>query len=207
MSGKARVRAKRNEGRINHRPDGAADKRFPNGISSTVRAIYVNWNALHTGQQVGDEILDPESFCEKTDFVEVFEKVASHYPGIRKRPSTKETIATMLDDIDAGGRINLSFYQLRAIAQFVGLDTGLFLLFTQFVSNERRTLDEHGRDPRAQALEMIRKIKGLFDHLDEVISNKGANLPIFTSNIRPNEHIVDISMLKLWCDAYNQPGH
>lgn len=200
MTRKNRKRAERHMARRRHVPDGTEGKRFPNGISATVRAIYTSWHAVANGEPAGAEFLTPLEFCDRTNFAAVYGEVLAHYPGISKRATT--SLHSMLDDLDAGNRTNIAFHHLRTLAQFVGLDTGLFLLFTQFVSNERKDIDERGIDPNAQTLEMIRSLRSFFSRLEEEVVARGGDGPIFTKSIPSGGHIVDIEALKLWSDLY-----
>ncbi len=205
----AKVPRKRPRTTTKVRPDGDDEKIFPTGISATVLAIQNYWLSLTNG---ADEFLKPEDFCAGGNFIEVYSKVANHYAGIIKKPKKPGGIARMIHRI-SNGKEGVQFFHLRAFAEFVGLPTGLFLLFTQMASDERRALEDNlkgdHRDPREEALTFIRRVKKTIEAVEHHVEHNvktGELISIHTypGPSNPTEaHMAKARMLKVWSDAYN----
>jgi hypothetical protein len=153
-----------------HREDRDEEKCFPNGISATVRAIQQYWP--HIIDPTVSENLGVDEFLSKSDFIAVYESVIDIYQGIEQKAKEYSSINGMIGDIGRPEKgKKLSFYELRALAAFVDLPTGLFLLFTQLISDERREKDEGG-DPRGRAQKLINGIRAFVNaaqkHIDSI---------------------------------------
>lgn len=124
-------------------PDGKWAKRYPNGIAITAAALLQHWPWIKGRNLKGH-------FGTKLDFSEAFgdeyEKIDSNlrntYPG---NSSHKKDLASDLHDIATFETKNLSYMQLRRLADLLGLPLSLFILFTELVSLERRLLNSTRR--------------------------------------------------------------
>ena len=184
-----------------YREDGTKEKKFPNGVSVTVKAMVQSWIPLSNGDPTSR--LSRREFIEQSNFVEVYDRIAAKYGGVRRKPKTKGSTASMLNDLTFG-RHDLPYYKLRALAQFVGLPTGMFVLFTQCVSAERDAR-ESGRNAQAVCLEIISGMQRIADAMKRHIEGTNNGDPIFlhqydqtTESILPS-----MELLKRWSDLYN----
>lgn len=179
------------------------DKKFPNGISATILSIQYYWENITNGAPEG---ITPNQFCD-LGFRETYRSIIETYRGIGKRadPDKTDQLPKSIHFL-CNGTQDLHFYQLRAFAEYLGIPTGLFLLFTQMVSDERRIL-ESGRtlaDAQQHAIEFIRKLKVVFESAENQIDNAGRDERIFT-HVYDNEgieHMAKARTLKIWTDSY-----
>jgi len=183
------------------RPDGDLKKRFPNGISSTILAVQYYWHELKNNGQAG---LTPEKFCDEAGFRKVYQDIVDLYPGIRKKanPAEGDGLARMIHRL-ANGTQDIEFFQLRAFAQYVGLPTGLFLLFTQMVSDERRSIEQH-RDPHEASLKLLGQVRKAIEAAETCIENNRNELRIFTHAYDEvgAKQMAKARTLKVWSDAF-----
>ncbi len=182
-------------------PDRHEDKKFPTGISSTILGLQYFWNEIAHGGESG---LTPEQFCEKTGFAEVYGAVQALYTTRMPVDSkNSESLGRVIHRLINQTR-NIDFVDLRSLAQFVGLPTGLFLLFTQCVSDERRS----GPDSiaaRETALALMERIGRVVEVTTRYIRERPPNQPIFQRiyDDLGQQYMADIAVLKLWADAFN----
>lgn len=178
-------------------------KRFPNGISATVLAIQHYWKSLTIG---GPDRMTPGQFCD-SGFRDVYRNVIDKYRGIRKRPHPDEGdgLAKAIHKL-TNGTTDLEFFHLRSFAEFVGLPTGIFLLFTQMVSDERRALDD--RTPATQMKEellcLIRATKAVMVDAENYITEHPDLERIFTHvyDTDGQKYMAKADVLKVWSDAF-----
>jgi hypothetical protein len=181
-------------------PDRDDHKQFPVGISSAVLALQYYWHEIANGGPSG---LTPEQFCNLTGFGNVYGAVQDLY---RKRTRVDH------ENCDSLGKVihrlvnqtrNIAFVDLRAFAQFVGLPTGLFLLYTQCDSDERRCGDDRAA-ARKTALELLQGIRRVIEATEEYIEKRPLDQPLFRRiyDDAGEEHLADVGVLKLWADAF-----
>jgi hypothetical protein len=187
-----------NRTKILRKADYQADKSFPDGIAQTVLAIQLMWHHLNEGGQAG---LTHDQFYELTDFKDFYADVLHRYKGVTKFPTKPDTIASMVNDM-ANCRHDLGYYRLRTLADFIGLPTGLFLLFTQFVSRETQATEEEA-DPKARAQELLDDLKAVVSVIERQVMAAEEGQPVFRmlppdGDERP---LVNTRHLKEWVDA------
>lgn len=181
------------------KPDGHAQKRFPNGISATILAIQKHWHGISNGFYTNFSLQD---FFEKTNFKEAYKLIISKYPGRSKIADADVSIKKLINNITAG-RNDFEFYKLRSFSEYIGVPSSILLLYTQFVSREIKAIREE-QDPKETALVHIRRIRNIVDAAESEILASKAEDRIFTrkSNNAPG-YDVNIKILKRWKDAYD----
>lgn len=196
-------------------PDTHDDKQFPAGIASTVRAMYTLWDIVANDGQIQQT---PEQFCltrgvAKKDgvaltFAELYGAVQDLYPNRERIDHTDiDDLSRVIYRIGAGGKErNLDFVDIRALAQFCGLPSGLWLAFTQCVSDERRA-GEDRIAARETALAFVRAIRRVLDATEDYIKERPAGQPLFQKiyDQSGEKHLADMDVLKMWSDAFNAP--
>jgi hypothetical protein len=181
--------------------DDKKDKFFPNGIAATVRGMQQYWPNVNDSTKPVK--LTADEFLSMTNFIDKYTEATEPYSAIAKRSRTRESIKGMILDV---GRPqgNISFYQLRAFATFVGLPTGLFLLFTQLVSEERRDRRER-KDPRVEAMKLIRGVRAFADAAEDYVRSRKEE-DIFSYSYDSSDdtsYLADMHALKQFSDAYS----
>lgn len=180
------------------RQDTDDDKKYPNGISSAVLAIYQFWHSAG-----GRRPARPRTrfqFVSRTNFMEVYRRVVAKYPGTKKKPSTPAKIADMLNDLSYG-RHDLNYYKLRALAEFINLPTGLFLLFTHCSSLERQS----GGSTKSclEVLDGLQRVIDLTRGLAEQARDPNRGVFMEQYNPAPDCYLPSVESLKAWSDAFN----
>jgi hypothetical protein len=180
--------------------DGDERKYFPNGIASTILGLQYYWDEIANGGEPG---LTPEQFCEDAKFSQTYLAVQNTYK--RRKPVTD--IAKAIHRL-ANQKINIDFTDMRAFAQYVGLPTGLFLLFSQCVSEESRAGSDR-ESAKQTALDLIRRIRRVVDCAEEYIRNRPDDRPLFRRDYDSSGHqyLADVGVLKSWSDAFNRSGN
>lgn len=183
--------------------DDDESKRFPNGISATILAVQHYWTSLTKG---GPDRLTPEQFCE-AGFRDAYKSVIQKYRGIVKRPDPDQGsgLAKAIHNL-ANGKTELEFYHLRSFAEFIGLPTGVFLLFTQMVSDERRLLESGATsdNTKEDLLNLIRSTKAVMIAAEKYITDHPESQRIFTHvyDDAGHQHMAKADVLKAWRDAF-----
>ena len=119
----------------------------------------------------------------------------------------------MLHDL-VNGENELPYYQLRALAEYIDIPTGLLVLFTQCVSIEREEYEKaQGKKAPSDPPPDLRAVcLALLDDVERVV--KTAKAHIAASEVRDeifmkwydedeNSYLPNMEMLKVWRDAYN----
>jgi hypothetical protein len=123
-----------------------------NGVQTTVRAIQMDWNG-------GTSSL--KKFT--TDFSEIFDAVAEVYAGHAKSkgPRTPKGIQALVDRL-AQGKQDISFHLQRAFAEYLdGIPVGLFMLYTQAVS------DASHNESKQDIVNLLRATSGALTALEQ----------------------------------------
>lgn len=162
-------------------PDATKKKKFSSGVQATIRSVRKFWLAK------------PEDGPERTvksfvaEFGKTFERVAQAYPGVHE--NSKDGIEGVVERLELQHR-DIDFRDMRALAEFVDLPTGLFLLFTQCVADAKR-----GETPTEVAA-FVRKSGEALEALARFVehSEMGANslfefLPERTGGMEYKAHI------------------
>jgi hypothetical protein len=112
------------------RNDGDPHKRFPNGLRATIKSIRKYWpRGVYSGP--GRSTL---KFAGK--FSETYNEVMSRYG---QKPTSEGALVRVINKLEGSGdqeRSDITFAKMRAFAAFVGIPTGLLLVFSQLVSYE-----------------------------------------------------------------------
>jgi hypothetical protein len=183
-------------------PDGATDKKYPDSICHTTLAIQQFWKRV---LEPGDNSrLTHREFCDETNFVEVYKGVINRYKGDKTVPGNKETIAAMVNDI-AVGRHQLPYYRIRALAEFVGIPSGVFLLFTHAVGDQRHA-EQDGEDPHGACLRLIEGVLRVGEVAKEFIeADKKRGGTLFMHQYDAKTYLPNVEALKMWADAFKKP--
>jgi hypothetical protein len=177
--------------------DHAPEKYFPNGIAATMLAIQYNWHSVVA--ENGERDLSAPRFCKETRFAETYMAVQALYPS-RERITNVTTVVR--DNVNQDR--NIDFTDMRAFAELLGIPTGLFLLFTQFVSNERHA-GENRRAARQEAIDLIEGVRRAIDAAEQYIKTRPIDRPLFIDDGACKEYLADMEVMKLWVDAFNPP--
>lgn len=181
------------------------EKFFPNGISATVRSIVYGWHSQVV--QDGKINLSIVDFVNLTKFAEIYYKTSAMYSkrtasGDGRKPRTKKSIENMVHDIMSQGS-DIQFYKLRAFANFVGLPTGVFLVYSRLISDER---ENRNSDFRQDALVKIAALRRFLDKAEGIVKDSSLDNEMpFTREDLSQEHgyLPRIEVLKALSDAYN----
>ena len=140
--------------------DSSPHKKFPNGLKSVLKSIRKFWP-----NDISTEIRNDRAFA-KGPFGTRFNMVAGYYGKKSKGPSA---LKKRIEKLEANGKYgtDISFYEMRAYAEFVGLPTGLLLVYTQLVSVEAEQKgDKAGREHvSAELQKMILGMRALEAYL------------------------------------------
>lgn len=116
------------------RKDGDKDKRFPNGLKATLKAIRKYWCPQLRSDFKHNVGRTPLKFA--ADFRATYNRVGGYYS---ETVRSQEAIAAAVCRLEGNGSVNVSdikFWQLRAYAEYVEVPSSLLLLFGQLVSYE-----------------------------------------------------------------------
>lgn len=179
--------------------DRDAEKYFPNGIAATMLAIQRNWDAVANG---GPRDLSARKFCDEAGFAAVYKAVQALYPRRKQIDNVRKIAVSRSTNQGKKDSRNIDFADMRAFADFVGgFPTGLFLLFTQFVSNERHA----GEDRQAahkEAVDLIEGVRRVVDAAEQYIKNRPVDRPLFIDDGARREYMADMEAMKVWVDAF-----
>jgi hypothetical protein len=109
-------------------------RKFSEGIKGTIIAICKYWSRAYPDNpadatfKILPEKRDRALFVE--NFLPTFERIEEHYPG---QPLTTNLEGRIRDILTEAHEIK--FYEMRAFAEFVGLPTGVWMLFTNVLSD------------------------------------------------------------------------
>ena len=136
------------------RHDGHREKAFPTGIQVTAHALWQIWP--HITGQVDERRSTIRDFAENEQFSLVVENLKDRYPGFASAPY-KDAYKTPMK-LGTFGKNMPTYYDLRIMADYVGLPVGLFIFFTHLVSEEREA-NKEGKDQKMA-------LKNLIDCID-----------------------------------------
>jgi hypothetical protein len=188
---------------VKYLPDGHHRKRAPTGIRSTFLAIQNYWLALST-KQPNDEHLTPAAFYseDRGGFRKAFEDTYRRYPAMKNKP---DKVARLLQQLTSG-KHNIEFAHLLAFAEHVRLPLSVFLLFTQMVSDELRSVGTES-DFKAHALRTLRRIRELVEFAEKQVEQASPNQKIFLHEYDEFEEagvvLARAQALKDWSDFYS----
>lgn len=197
--------SRRNQHKTVPRKDKKDDKRYPNSIAMTVVAIVKSF--LHTSDpdRHSDNDMSYVRFLEESNFSEIYASTLEKYPGIKDPPIK---LKDMLQKIGGGKDKGLSYFQIRALADYLDLPVSLFFLFTHLVSIERRIDDLHQR--RQAFLQLIEGIRRVLGAAESAIVNNDEEIDDWIFTHIHNERdgidiwIADVVRLVEWCEHYNE---
>jgi hypothetical protein len=183
--------------------DGHRRKRSPNGVRSTFLAIQYYWLSLITGK-LQDEHLTPLAFSadKRGGFEKIFNETFNRYPAMKHRPDKLHRLLQQL----TSGQHNIEFVHLLAFAEYVGLPLSLFLLFTQMVSDESRSIGSTS-DFRAHALRTLGRVKLVVELAEKQVTDAVSGEKIFIHEYdefdEPGVIMAKARALKSWSDLYH----
>jgi hypothetical protein len=182
------------------RKDGDQYKRFPNGLKATLKAIRKFWNPKERWEFRPGVGKTPLVFAQA--FAAAFNRVGSYYGGAEKTP---EKIAGAIRKLEGSGKKQISditFWKIRAYAEYVELPTSLFLLFAQMTSYEAQS---HSRE---EIQSFLRRCIRALSALDAYITKEEKNSELFHHQIAEDiNHLEYIAVLKglyLMRDAFGK---
>ena len=183
-------------------PDRHEDKFFPTGISATIVAISSRWSHVQNG---GRDNLSVPEFLRITKFTEVLRYVNDIYKR-RRNPVNTESESSVKQYIYklVNQKRSADFADLRIFAEFVGLPTGLLLLFTQFVSDENRMRNKE--EFRIHALNFVKKLRNLIDDVERRLEQSTDDYK-FINVYSEDKYSANVCELKKWADAYTVGNH
>lgn len=203
-------------------------KAYPNGIRVTFAAIWQRWAYVEKR-----DIKPKTSAAEFSEIYKLRELGADLYEQYPFSPgppaATKSTAAGKVageefqkfggSKLTDSKSLNLSYMTLRRAASVVQLPVGLFLLFTNLVSQERRShkkiADKGGTTTKAELLELVQKIEKFASEARRIIDESEGG-DIFYKSYGPGEwlnpsknaprtneevYIADMEVLKRLRDA------
>jgi hypothetical protein len=139
------------------RADGEKRKRFPDGLKATIKSIRKFW----PGDVRPGDGRSVERFATK--FQPAYNASARRYSYKLVDAEHVGSLASILRRLEGSGEKNLSdisFYKMRAFAEYVEVPTSLLVLFAQCVSYEAQG---RGRD---HVLRFIRECQASIDALE-----------------------------------------
>jgi hypothetical protein len=145
------------------RRGGHPKKKFSDGVRSTLKSIAKYWPASAEqleGKSI--ELLTRKRSVDDfvADFEETFRRIQDHYGGVSKDANLKKKITVI-----HAGDTELPFYEARAYADYLGVPTGLMLLFTNCMSD---ITQEH--EPAA-VINLLKSSQAAIDALVSYLEN------------------------------------
>jgi hypothetical protein len=176
------------------RPDGDPFKRFPNGLRATLKSIRKFWHGafVHEGAE-----RNVDNFAKR--FLTTYNEVASRYG---RKPKTQASLKSLINKLESSGEegTDITFTKMRAYAEFVGIPTGLLLLFSQAVSHEAQ-----GRN-REEIKEFIIRCRLALGALENYAARARTNATIFHNRAGGHdpraEYYAQLDSLTLMCRNY-----
>lgn len=218
--------------RLYHTPkDKSDDKAYPNGILVTFAALWQRWAIVDKGR--AGQSTSAKEFAETYQLRDIGFKLKKDYPGSPIPPGYLVK-SDAKADAKAGAEFqylggsnmkgsdtkNLSYMALRRAADVVDLPAGLFVLFTNFVSLERRTEkrinDGELSSKRVELLKLAEKVERFGHEVRKVIEESSEDDEIFYDAyppgtwVRPDKnkpdpeeeaYLADLKVLKRLRDA------
>lgn len=154
------------------RNDEDPEKTFPASIASLVGSLRQRWASL-----TGDA--EPGTFHTVQDFrrrppaalLRAIDKVDARLRGLKLRDMKEPAWA--LAKLEYGSHPKLAYWHLRVISDWVGLSVAQLLMFTHFVSVERRA--ENNDDDRYAELKRVQaQYQRVLDELGAIIEEAEA---------------------------------
>jgi hypothetical protein len=138
-------------------PDGHETKRNPNGLRAAFRAIRQFWDSKD------DSARSMEEFSKL--FENVCTKISSHYGG-----DFGGEISSYLSNMEADQKY-IRFFEIRMYSEFLGIPTGLLLLYSQLISDEANLMinNSRGFSTKEHLSELIEKSINSLNHLKETV--------------------------------------
>lgn len=127
--------------KVGIRPDGDVDKRFPNSISATVRAV-VAWWLKTTEPEKHTKRTSAVKFADESDFNDHLRDTLDRFGGVKNKATNP---ADFVDKISRQVGTDFEYYRLRAFADFMGISESAFLTVAKLVSIDRRVDDPEER--------------------------------------------------------------
>lgn len=197
------ARASRRSKRVQAKPyeDGHRKKRYPLGLAETIAAISQYWNAARRqngANQVAVEAVSEKEavkeFARDPRLLAIYAALRETYPGAAEWTVNEDSGLYALVHALAKGEKPIDFLRLRLFADYVGLPTGLLLIFSQCVSDERRE-----RNPADVIHRSIRALRYLESRLDNSeVQKQSLRVEYGDGNSLP-----DIAILKELSEIYN----
>lgn len=185
-------------------PDGAEEKLYPVGIVELILAICQYWH-----ESPGRSKMSINEFSSRQDFVNTYKLITGEiYRGHKDEFVVDPTkgLHKLVYPLTKG-EVDADFYKLRLFAEHIGLPTGIFLLLTQLVSDERRALEE-SQDNKATARLLLTKVRAVIDSLISHVDASAADDTVFFYRYRsgslPNLDVVRMCV-KAFLTGEEQP--
>ncbi len=182
-------------------PDESERKAYPNGILVTFAAIWQAWASADRDDV--DGMTSSTEFARYYDLLGISEELKRKYPFSPPYPgeeTKKDAVVKAVNDFQriGGSTMNsgaksssLSYMALRRAAETVRLPLGLFILFTNFVSLERRAEKMVAAGQKASKrevlLELAEKIEKYGREARRVIEEASDDDEIFYQSFKPGE--------------------
>lgn len=120
--------------RLHHtvwRRSGHKKKKFSDGVRATFQAISRHWKRdIKTGKgTIVEKSQELDEFVNR--FQKIYRRIVKHYGGLK---GPNKNIKRMVRDLNAG-TVKLPFHLQRAYAEYVGVPTGVLMIFTNIVSD------------------------------------------------------------------------
>ncbi|MCU0732943.1 MAG: hypothetical protein MUE84_15345 [Hyphomonas sp.] len=150
------------------RNDDDPEKSFPASIASLVGALRQNWAALSGDAEPG-AAMTVQEFRKNppATLLRAIEKVDGRLQGLKLR-QMKEP-AWSIAKLEYGSSPHLAYWHLRVLSDWVGLSVAQLLMFTHFVSVERRA-ENRGADRYAELKRVHAQYQRVLDEVGEIIT-------------------------------------
>lgn len=197
---------------------GGREKSYPNGILVTAAALWQRWAFHEKGPNFAKT--SAEQFEKLYGLKGIASGLKKKYPGAKKQALTKP--GEDIQKIGNGSHAELNYMQLRRMAEVVDLPVGLFLLFTNLVSKERRVEKDIEDNKLSQSakkdelMDLVNKIELFAIEARRIIENSKETDDIFfeiienVDNVKGSKHqarpgeeiyLARLEVLKLLRDA------
>lgn len=149
------------------RNDDDPEKSFPASIASLVGALRQRWAALSGDADVGlTQSVNGFRRRPPATLLRAIDKVDERLQGLKLR-DMKEPVWSIAK-LEYGSNPKLQYWHLRVLSDWVGLSVAQFLLFTHFVSVERRA--ENNGDDRISELKRLQaQYQNVLNELGDII--------------------------------------
>jgi hypothetical protein len=182
------------------KPDGHFEKKNPTGIEATIRAITQYWFS-NTGeaQEIREFLTHNDSEFEK-----IATSVLARYSGVGNEVREFTSYITNMET----GQKHLKFFELLIFAELLKIPTGLFLFFTQMVSDEHRFSVDDTKKTQITS-ELLLKIRRALNALNALEKHLLTCDPAKQScdfllrDPTGTKYLANIDVLKAMTEAYN----